>query len=93
MLKNQQIWAVIITLGLLLILTNIPTAAHAEKSLKSINQFRLIEQPKGVRIGVTLGGLVLISTELWWFLFSKTKAQKSKNRNRIQQVDITVDGG
>jgi plastocyanin domain-containing protein len=40
------------------------------------NQFRRIEQPLSLKIGVTIGGLALISLELWWFLFSKTKHNK-----------------
>ncbi|MGA9382528.1 MAG: hypothetical protein WBV73_27525 [Phormidium sp.] len=40
--------------------------------------FRQIEQPLGLKIGVTLGGLGLIGLELWWFMFSKTKAQKAE---------------
>ncbi|MBW4663127.1 MAG: hypothetical protein KME01_02840 [Chroococcus sp. CMT-3BRIN-NPC107] len=36
-------------------------------------QFRRIEQPMSLKIGVTLGGLALIGTELWWFVFSRTK--------------------
>ena len=74
MFKNKQIWSGIITLGLLLGVTNIALAERAEKSSKSVNQFRRIEQPKAVKISVTLGGFALIGGELWWFLFSKTKA-------------------
>lgn len=40
-------------------------------------QFRRIEQPISLKIGVTLGGLALIGTELWWFVFSKNKSSKS----------------
>lgn len=31
-------------------------------------QFERIEQPLGVKVAVTLGGLGLIGLELWWFL-------------------------
>jgi plastocyanin domain-containing protein len=33
--------------------------------------FLPIEQPWPVRIGVVIGGLTLIGTELWWFLGRK----------------------
>ncbi|MEA5580173.1 hypothetical protein VB620_02320 [Nodularia harveyana UHCC-0300] len=36
--------------------------------------FQAIEQPLGLKIGVTVGGLALIGLELWWFLFSKSSA-------------------
>jgi plastocyanin domain-containing protein len=41
-------------------------------------QFRKIEQPLGLKLGVTLGGLGLIGLELWWFIFSKNKARKAE---------------
>lgn len=56
-------------------------------------QFRRIEQPLGLKFGVTLGGIGLIGLELWWFLFSKTKAAKVEAKQGIQEVTITVDGG
>ncbi|MDJ0727150.1 MAG: cupredoxin domain-containing protein [Prochloraceae cyanobacterium] len=93
MLKNKQMWSGIITIVLLLGGNNIAMAEKVEKSSESVNQFRRIEQPKAVKIGVTLGGLALIGAELWWFLFSKTKAQKAKSSRGIQEVNITVDGG
>lgn len=34
-----------------------------------------IEQPLPVKAGVIVGGVTLIGLELWWFLFSKKKAQ------------------
>jgi len=37
-------------------------------------QFQRIEQPLGLKVAVTLGGIGLIGLELWWFLFSKSKA-------------------
>ena len=38
------------------------------------SQFKKIEQPLGLKLTVTLGGLGLIGAELWWFVFSKTKS-------------------
>jgi len=34
-------------------------------------RFQQIEQPLSHKIGVTLGGMGLISLELWWFLFGR----------------------
>ncbi|MDJ0715269.1 MAG: hypothetical protein QNJ54_13770 [Prochloraceae cyanobacterium] len=93
MFQKKHIWSGIITLGLLLGVTNIAIAQQSEKSSESTDRFRHIEQPIEVKFGVTLGGLALISAELWWFLFSKTKAQKAGELGGIQEVDITVDRG
>ena len=35
-------------------------------------QFRRIEQPLGLKVAVTLGGIGLIGLELWWFIFTKS---------------------
>lgn len=56
-------------------------------------QFRQIEQPLGLKLGVTLGGVALIGLELWWFMFSKNKAQKTEVNQGIQEMTITIDGG
>jgi plastocyanin domain-containing protein len=39
-----------------------------------------IEQPLGVKVGVTLGGLAVMGLELWWFLGSKTKPHIAQSR-------------
>ncbi|MGH2415071.1 MAG: cupredoxin domain-containing protein, partial [Microcystaceae cyanobacterium] len=57
------------------------------------HQFRRIEQPLGLKIGVVAGGAVLIGLELWWFLFSKQQAQKAESKQGVQELTITVDGG
>ncbi len=57
------------------------------------NQFRRIEQPISLKIGVTLGGLALIGTELWWFVFSKTKSQQAALNQGLQELTINVNGG
>ncbi len=93
MFQKKVRWRVIITLLFLLGVTNFTLAQQSEKSSESTDRFRRIEQPTSVKIGATLGGLALISAELWWFLFSKTKAQKAKQLRDFQEVDITVDGG
>lgn len=69
-----KFWGSIISLGLLLGMTFGVQAA--ELPAMSGHQFRRIEQPLSLKIGVTIGGLALISLELWWFVFSKTKYNK-----------------
>jgi plastocyanin domain-containing protein len=56
-------------------------------------QFQRIEQPLALKIGLTVGGLTLISTQLWWFLFSKPKSQQAETSDGVQEISITVDGG
>ena len=56
-------------------------------------QFRRIKQPLGNKVAVTLGGLGLISLELWWFLLSKPKSRQATTQGGIQEVTVTVDGG
>ena len=68
-----KFWSSIISLGLLLGMMGVQ-AAEIQATVE--NQFRRIEQPLSLKIGVTIGGLALISLELWWFLFSKTKHNK-----------------
>ncbi len=74
MLNKSKIWGRLAGLGLLL---GVATGAHAVTPAQGsvqTNQFRRIEQPLGVKVGVTAGGIALIGLELWWFLLSKTKA-------------------
>jgi plastocyanin domain-containing protein len=99
MLKRTTFYGTLAGLGFLLgaisgaLATEIPnkniTESHPNESL----QFRRIEQPLGNKIAVTLGGLGLISLELWWFLLSKPKSQNVEAHQGIQEVTITVDGG
>lgn len=56
-------------------------------------QFRRIEQPLGLKIGVTATGLALIGLELWWFLLSKPKSRQAQSNQGVQSATITVDGG
>ena len=56
-----------------------------EEATKTESHFRAIEQPLGLKIGVTAGGLALIGLELWWFLFSKTQAQKATGAGEHQE--------
>ena len=65
------------------------TSAIAQMPMDSpqpIEQFRRIEQPLSLKIGVTIAGLSLISLELWWFLYSKNKVQKTAAIEENQEV-------
>ena len=89
--KKSAIFNLLISLGLLL---GIPQIIYAsEQEAQSTNQFLRIEQPFSVKLLVTLGGLGLIGAEVWWFLFSKTKAQQATSHQGIQEIEIIVDGG
>ncbi|MEO0685112.1 MAG: hypothetical protein AAFY76_08730 [Cyanobacteria bacterium J06649_11] len=46
-------------------------------------EFRRIEQPLGLKAAVSLGGIGLIALELWWFLFSKSKAVQADRDEEI----------
>ncbi len=60
---HHKIWAITASLGLLL------GAAPNATAMSSMNkQFRHIEQPLLVKVGVGVGGLASIGLELWWFL-------------------------
>lgn len=48
-----------------------PTEPHSSAQ----GEFKRIEQPFAVKLGVAAGGLSLIGLELWWFLWSKPKAK------------------
>lgn len=56
----------------------LPIHASSEKRV----QFPRIHQPLALKVAVTLGGLGLIGLELWWFLFSKTKAQAANEPSK-----------
>ncbi|MEQ8757138.1 MAG: hypothetical protein RID09_26925 [Coleofasciculus sp. G1-WW12-02] len=78
MLTKPKTLAYLISLGLLFgVAANPATAEMSEHQSQQTNQFRRIEQSLPLKVGVTLGGLALIGTELWWFLFSKNKANKT----------------
>ena len=88
---QHKIWSIIISLALILGISQGSDAKIEET--ESTNKFPRIEQPFPLKFLVTLGGLALIGTEMWWFLFSKTKAQKATSHQGIQELEITVDGG
>ena len=63
-----------LAVGLLLgTASGVALAQMPVESSEHISQFHRIEQPLGLKVGVTFGGLALIGLELWWFLFSKKK--------------------
>ncbi|MEA5552139.1 hypothetical protein VB713_14420 [Anabaena cylindrica UHCC 0172] len=72
MLNKKILW---VSLIFLVLLTSSPASAEmANSHSQQINQFHAIEQPLGVKVVVTVSGLGLIGLELWWFVFSKSKA-------------------
>ncbi|WP_267383900.1 hypothetical protein [Cyanobacterium sp. uoEpiScrs1] len=62
-----------------LILGNVSISQEKTKFRKPNSQFSRLEQPLPLKLLVTLGGGGLIVTEVWWFLFSKTKSKKTKS--------------
>lgn len=93
---RQKILVNLTSLGFLLASSGVAVAQmpHQMPATAAENtQFRRIEQPLWLKTGVTFGGMALIGLELWWFLFSKTKAQQAEASQGIQELTITVDGG
>lgn len=90
MFSKSKIWGSLAGLGLLLgtasgvALAQMPAEMPAESS-EQTSQFRRIEQPLGLKVGVTLGGLALIGLELWWFLLSKSRTQQAESRHGVQE--------
>lgn len=96
--SKQKILGSLAGLGLLLGITSSVAVAQMPVKMpaseeQTSEEFRRIEQPLGLKVGVTLGGLALIGLELWWFLLSKTQAQQAESRQGLQEMTITVDGG
>ncbi|MGF1591061.1 MAG: cupredoxin domain-containing protein [Pleurocapsa sp.] len=98
MFNKTKILGNLAGLGFLLTLATDNALAQMEVQMpaasgEQTSQFQKIEQPIGLKLAVALGGLGLIGAELWWFMFSKTKSQKARLAQGIQEVDIVVDGG
>ena len=94
MLDHRQIWVSLASLGIAIgMASGVQAAEMSMKHPTSKTLFRSIEQPLGIKVGVTIGGLTLIGLELWWFLFNKAKGQQAKSIQGIQELAITVDGG
>ncbi len=85
MLNNRKILGTLTSLGLLLGTAG-NTVAQMSTEMPShssqTGEFRRLEQPLGLKLGVTAGGLALIGLELWWFLLSKPKSQQAKFSTR-----------
>ena len=94
MLRQSKILGSLASLGFLVGMVSTANAVKmpAEHSTPK-GGFQRIEQPLATKIGVTVGGLALIGLELWWFLLSKPKAQRSTLEQGIQKLTIQVDGG
>ncbi len=83
MLKYKTSWVILAGLEVFLLLGNSSMASEMDKShnnsqtpsQNSAQQFQKIEQPLGLKAGITGAGLGLIGLDLWWFIYSK----KSKN--------------
>lgn len=94
MLQPSKIWGSLASLGLVMgMASGVQASEMSVQHSTSTTQFRSIEQPLGLKIGVTIGGLTLIGLELWWFLFNKAKGQQAESIQGIQELTITVDGG
>ena len=68
MLSKNLLWASLTALGLSV---GTASATMPNHSSTETHQFQAIEQPLGLKVGVTIGGLALIGLELWWFLFHR----------------------
>ncbi|MFM9264836.1 cupredoxin domain-containing protein [Tychonema sp. BBK16] len=94
MLYHHQIWGTLASVGIAIgMASGVQATEMSVDHSNSTTQFRTIEQPLGLKVAVTLGGLTLIGVELWWFLFNKSKGQQAESIQGIQELTITVDGG
>ena len=76
MLSTSRIWGSLAGVGLLLGITSNVVAQIPVKPSEPTTQFRQIEQPLGLKVGITLGGVALIGLELWWFLLNKSRSKQ-----------------
>ena len=53
-------------------------AASAQLTGVDTESFRQIEQPIGLKAGITAAGVTLMGFELWWFLFSKARSRSEQ---------------
>ncbi|MCF4967347.1 hypothetical protein [Nostoc sp. CMAA1605] len=99
MVNKTTLIGSIASLGILWGMTSQEAIAQTQHSIHSsttvpANQFQRLEQPLGNKLAVTLGGLGLISLEIWWFLLSKPKSNKAViTDGKIQEVSIILDEG
>ncbi|MEO1744339.1 MAG: hypothetical protein AAFR99_21370, partial [Cyanobacteria bacterium J06629_9] len=71
-MKNKSLGvggALILSLLLVLVPPQDAQIANAQMATSDVKNFRQIEQPTGIKIGVTALGIGLIGLELGWFLF------------------------
>ncbi|WP_264325278.1 cupredoxin domain-containing protein [Romeriopsis navalis] len=67
--------------------------AREDNSINSQQALRSIEQPLSRKVIITLAGIGLIGTELWWFLGKSRQVQQADSSTEIQTQTIIVDGG
>ena len=84
-------WLLGSLLGISILFGTAPVT-RAQVAEPDTSEFRRIEQPLGLKIGVVAAGAGLIGLELWWFLFSRTKAQTAQFSEGVQSVDISTSG-
>jgi plastocyanin domain-containing protein len=77
MLNKKLLWASLTAWGLLLG-TGSQSIAMPTHSSAHTQEFRSLEQPLELKVGVTIAGLALIGLELWWFLFSKASTKREQ---------------
>jgi plastocyanin domain-containing protein len=65
MFRKKMLWG---SLAGLVLLTGTSAIAEMPVHSEQSSQFRQIEQPLGLKVGVAIAGLALIGLELWWFL-------------------------
>lgn len=90
--RSLHKWIVGSLLSIGILFGTAPTA-RAQISEADTSEFRRIEQPFGLKVGVAAAGAGLIGIELWWFLLSKSKAKTAQAANGVQSINVTVDGG
>ncbi|MDT9183823.1 MAG: hypothetical protein P5700_13305 [Arthrospira platensis PCC 7345] len=82
MMKVRRINNCFMMLMLLGAIASIPVEAiasphHHHHGGGEYGKFSKIEQPLGLKLGITLAGIGLIGLELWWFMFSEPPRKKS----------------
>ncbi|MGI0497825.1 hypothetical protein ACOKW7_04990 [Limnospira platensis CENA597] len=82
MMKLRGINNCFMMLMLLGAIASIPVEAiasphHHHHGGGEYGKFSKIEQPLGLKLGITLAGIGLIGLELWWFMFSEPPRKKS----------------
>jgi plastocyanin domain-containing protein len=68
---------VAIFLGTMISIAQVGAGSPMQMPPSNTNRaFQSIEQPWPIKVGVVLGGLMLVGTELWWFLGRKQQKQQ-----------------